>query len=338
MANKRVIARSIRWLLPLLISGLVIWLVLRTIDFQAFLFHLGKIRWQTLVYATIVYFASYTLRVFCWYLLLRQKVTFREAFFTMGVGYLLNNIFPFRLGEIGRTVMLDDSGRISPFEVLSSVVMERIFDVFLAALFIIGVFPRVFSSGYDQSLILVTFFLATIGLVVLFLLAKYRHQIAAWLTQRGARSQFLREWLIPKISLTLEGFSVLTDLKTFLLAFGSLMLSWWLAFGQNFLIFSSISKQPPFWWMVFVLSAGAFGAALPSAPAGLGVFEGVMVASFAVLGVSAEIAFTHAIVTHAMSILYASLIGLVGLRRRGEALFTFVQRVLKRSPRARGVE
>jgi uncharacterized membrane protein len=57
-----------------------------------------------------------------------------------------------------------------------------------------------------------------------------------------------------------------------------------------------------------------------------------------VLGVSAEIAFTHAIVTHAMSILYASLIGLVGLRRRGEALFTFVQRVLKRSPRARGVE
>ena len=63
-----------------------------------------------------------------------------------------------------------------------------------------------------------------------------------------------------------------------------------------------------------------------------------MVASFAVLGVSAEIAFTHAIVTHAISILYASLIGLVGLRRRGEALFTFVQRVLERSPRARGVE
>jgi glycosyltransferase 2 family protein len=115
---------------PLLISGLAIWLILREIDFQIFIFHLRKIRWQTLVFATVIYFSAYALRAFCWYVLLRRKVSYRDAFFTMGVGYLLNNIFPFRLGEIGRAVLLDDSGRTSPLEVLSSVIVERIFDVF----------------------------------------------------------------------------------------------------------------------------------------------------------------------------------------------------------------
>ena len=85
--------------------------------------------------------------------------------------------------------------------------------------------------------------------------------------------------------------------------------------------------------MIFVLSAGAFAAALPSAPAGLGVYEGAVMAAFAVLGVDMETALTYAIVTHGMSILFTTLIGLVGLKMRDEALIAFVQRVLEHSPR-----
>ncbi|MFU8826869.1 MAG: lysylphosphatidylglycerol synthase transmembrane domain-containing protein [Brevefilum sp.] len=338
MAEKRVIARFLRWLLPLSISGLAIWLILREIDFPVFMTHLAKIRWQTLALATAIYFISYALRAFCWYILLRRKVSYRDAFFTMGVGYLLNNIFPFRLGEIGRAVMLDDSGRTSPLEVFSSVVVERIFDVFLAALFILSVLPRILSSGYNQTMVLVALSLAVIGLVVLFLLARFREQVATWLTRWGERSGFIRDWLQPKVAHALEGFAVLTDARAFLLAFGSLALSWLLAFGKNYLIFNNLSAQPPFWWMTFVLSAGAFGAALPSAPAGLGVYEGVVVGAFALLGVGTELAFTHAIVTHAMVFVYANLIGLVGLRLRGEALVAFLRRVIRRSPKIQTAE
>lgn len=338
MTGKRVLARSLRWLVPLLISGLAIWLVLREIDFQVFVFHLEKIRWQTLLFATVIYFVSYALRAFCWYILLRRKVTYRDAFFTMGVGYLLNNILPFRMGEIGRAVLLDDSGRTTPLEVFSSVVVERIFDVFLAAIFILSVLPRILSSGFDQRLIMGAFILAVIGLVVLFLLAKFRNRVAVWLARWGERSRFIRDWFEPKVAHALEGFAVLTEPKAFLLAFGSLGLSWLLAFGKHFLIFSNLFPQPPFWWIVFVLSAGAFGAALPSAPAGLGVFEGVVVASFALLGVGTEIALTYAVVSHAMFFVFANLIGLIGLKLRGVALITFAQRVFKRSPNIQGVE
>lgn len=330
--------RIMRWLVPLAFSGLAIWLILGELEFSQFVDNLGLISWETYLIASMVYLVSYSLRAFCWYVLLRRKVSYKDAFFTMGVGYLLNNIFPFRLGEIGRAVLLDDSGRMSPLEVFSSVVVERIFDVFLAAIFILSVLPRILIGDYDERLIIIAFVLAVTGLLILFLLAKYRLNVAAWLSGWGERSAFVKNWVTPKVAHALEGFAVLNDPRAFLLAFGSLVLSWGLAFGKHQIIFSNLYPSPPFWWMVFVLSAGAFGAALPSAPAGLGVYEGVVVAAFALLGISTGVAFTHAIVTHAMAVIYSSLIGLIGLKMRGEALITFFQRVLRRSPHIKSVE
>jgi uncharacterized protein (TIRG00374 family) len=338
MKLKGIVGKVLRWVVPLLISGIAIWLVLRDIEFSQFTNNLLKIGWQTLAIATVVYFVSYAFRAFCWYILLKRKVTYRDAFFTMGAGYLLNNIFPFRLGEVGRAVLLDDPNRISALEVLSSVVVERIFDVFLAAVFILSVLPRVISGGYDQRLIIMAFVMAVMGLLLLFLLARFRDQIAVWLNHWGKRSKFVNHWLTPKITHLLEGLSVLTDPGAFALAFGSLTLSWGLAFGKNFIIFSDLYPNPSFWWIIFILSAGAFGAALPSAPAGLGVFEGVVVASFALVGVGADVAFTQAIVVHAMVFIYSSLIGLIGLRLRGEALVAFIQRVSRSSPKVQSVE
>ncbi len=69
----------------------------------------------------------------------------------------------------------------------------------------------------------------------------------------------------------------------------------------------------------------------PSAPAGLGVFEGVMVAAFALLGVGSETAFTHAIVIHVLAFIYTNILGLIGLKRRGVAAVTLFHRVFNRS-------
>ncbi len=89
-----------------------------------------KLRWQVIALASLVYFVSLFARVFAWYILLQKRVSFKDAFFAMNAGYLLNNVFPFRLGEIGRALLLDRPEGPKAFEVLSSVVMERVFDVF----------------------------------------------------------------------------------------------------------------------------------------------------------------------------------------------------------------
>ena len=322
--------RMLRWLIPVVISGGAIWLVLRDVEFSRIWASLRQIRFQTFLLASAAYFASYVMRAFCWYLLLRRKVSFKDVFFTMGAGYLLNNLFPFRLGEVGRAVLLDNPQGPSALEVLSSVVVERVFDVFLAAVFVLMTIPRILGADFDQTFVVIAFVVTLFGMAVLYLAARFRSHIQAWLEGWGEKADFIKNSVTPKAIQVLEGLSVLLDPWAFLLAIGSLAISWLIAFGENLIVFQSIYPNPPFWWMVFVLSAAAFGAALPSAPAGLGVFEGVMVAAFALLGIAPEVAFTHAIVIHALAFVYANLLGLIGLRMRGEAVVGLYQRVVRR--------
>lgn len=324
--------KVLRWLIPVAISAGAIWLVLRDIDLSTIVQNLAKIDIKVYLFATVAYFVSYFFRAFSWYILLRRKVSFKDTFFTMSAGYLLNNLFPFRLGEIGRAVLLADPKGPSALEVLSSVLVERVFDVFLAAVFILSMLPRILTDGFDQTLIVVVFIFALVGIGVLYLAARFRVQIRAWLEGWGERSQFINRWVAPKTSQILEGLVVLANPGAFLLAFGSLAVSWLFAFGENFIVFRSLFPNPPFWWMVFVLSAAAFGAILPSAPAGLGVFEGVMVAAFALLGIEAELALTHAIVIHALAFIYANILGLIGLRLRGKAVVGLYRQVVHRAP------
>lgn len=322
----------LRWSIPLGISLGAIWLLLRHVQLSLILENLSKISPRIYLLTTLAYFLSYFFRTFCWYILLRRKVSFKDVFFTMGAGYLLNNLFPFRLGEIGRAVLLHDPQGPSALEVLSSVLVERIFDVFLAAVFVLSMLPRILLGGrFDQTLIVIAFVITLVGIIILYLAARFRLQIMTWLARWGESANFVKHWIVPKATKVLEGLSVLNDPAAFLLAFGSLTVSWLIAFGENHIVFQSLYPDPPFWWMIFVLSAGAFGAALPSAPAGLGVFEGVMVAAFALLGVNSELALTHAIVIHALAFVYANILGLIGLRMRGEAVIGLYRRVVNRT-------
>jgi len=330
--NQRPLGKILRWLIPLAISALAIWLVLRQVGLSQVIANLSKIRWQAILFASLVYFLSLFARVFAWYILLHKRVSFKDAFFAMNAGYLLNNVFPFRLGEIGRALLLDRPEGPKAFEVLSSVVMERVFDVFLAAVFVLAMLPRAIGGDFDQRIVWLALTLTGVGLVVLFLMARNHERINGWMAKWGERAEWVKTRIAPRVAELLAGLAVLKSPGAFLLAFGSLALSWVISFGENYIIFNQLYPNPPFWWMIFVLSMAAFGAALPSAPAGLGVFEGVMVAAFALLGVNADLAFTHAVVIHALAILFTGILGLIGLRLQGQALVFLYQRAVHKDP------
>ena len=331
IGQRKTLVKLLRWLISLLISGLAIWLVLRQVEWSQFVDNLTKISLETFFLASLLFLLSYLFRVYCWLVLLKKKTTYKEAFFAMGVGYLLNNVLPFRLGEFGRAILLGNKTELSTLEVLSSVVVERIFDIFLAAIFMLSMLPRIVNTEFNQGFVFIMVALSLGGLVVLFLAARFRESINQWLFTWGERSPFIKNRVAPRGKQILEGLSILTNPKYFALAFGSLAISWLVAFGQNLISFRSLSPQAPFWWMIFTLSAGAFGNALPSAPAGIGVFEGVMVAAFSVLGVNPEIAFTQAVVVHFISFFYTSIFGLIGLHLQGEAFVSLYNKVMNRA-------
>ena len=72
-------------------------------------------------------------RAIVWRTLLQEKATYKQVFSTVNEGYLLNNILPFRLGEVSRAFLLSGKAALSFWEVFSTILIERALDVAMAA-------------------------------------------------------------------------------------------------------------------------------------------------------------------------------------------------------------
>src|SRR4030042_4445849 len=94
-----------------LLPGLIVSLAALVVVFS--LLDLRKF-WQALLQADLRFLLAGALvsllwlfiRGFVWRTLLQDKASYRDSFFTINEGYLLNNILPFRLGEIARAFLM----------------------------------------------------------------------------------------------------------------------------------------------------------------------------------------------------------------------------------------
>ena len=117
-----------RWLPGLIISAIAILLLIGFSDWQGIINAISGIRIGWLIPAILFFLVSIGLRAYSWMILLQKKAKYGRVFITLNEGYLLNNVFPFRLGELGRAYLLSDSTKMSGFFVLSTIVIERIYD------------------------------------------------------------------------------------------------------------------------------------------------------------------------------------------------------------------
>ena len=88
-----------------LISIALIIAILYFVDIETTLIALRNANYLLIGIAAILSFVWLAVRAIVWRTLLRDKPTYKDVFYTVGEGYLLNNFLPFRLGEIGRAFL-----------------------------------------------------------------------------------------------------------------------------------------------------------------------------------------------------------------------------------------
>ena len=122
-----------RWLPGLIISAIAILILIRFSNWPEVLDVISGIKLGWFFPAIIFFMISVGLRAWSWMIILQKKVNFGRVFLTLNEGYLLNNILPFRLGELGRAFLLSETTQLSGFFVLSTIVIERTYDLAIAA-------------------------------------------------------------------------------------------------------------------------------------------------------------------------------------------------------------
>ena len=92
-------------------------------------------------------------RAFRWrFLLIHEKkdVKFYNMFAGVSVGFTVTLLFPGRIGELVRPLLLAQKERISKGFAIGTVVVERIFDIFTMC-FLLGAFPQLLYPWVTEA-------------------------------------------------------------------------------------------------------------------------------------------------------------------------------------------
>ncbi|MHB0987319.1 MAG: lysylphosphatidylglycerol synthase transmembrane domain-containing protein [Bellilinea sp.] len=312
--------KSRRWLPGVLISLVAIFFVARVTQWQELgpalrRFSLGYIGVMVLLTLVFLLIRAGVSRV-----LLSGRPRLSDAFWAINQGYLLNNILPFRLGEIGRAVLLGQQTNLPTAQILSSIIIERALDIAIAATMLLLTLPLALEMTWAKPVAILMLVVVAAGMASLFFMARYYLNVSAWVEKIGIRWKFVGKWVAPQVRSLLTGLTALTDLRQFILALLLLLASWAVAIGVYYVALLAIVPAAPIWWGVFTDAVLALGIAIPSAPAALGTFEAATVGALTILGIDQTTGLAYAITLHFMQILVTGVLGLVGLMRQGRSI------------------
>jgi len=313
-----------KWLVAgigILISGVFLWFAFRNLKPEAVWAQIQQLNPIWLLLATAVLFVSMILIAWRWGFLLRTVKPVSLGYLTQLVliGYMGNNVYPFRTGEILRIVLLQRFQRIPVAKSTMTVIVERVFDGLVMLTFILCALPLVpISSPEIQTMIRIATPLFLIAMAVFFVLAArptlfqgLLRVICGWMPEKiGGRLFRIGDELIHG----LEALRSPLDLA-----------------GAVFASFASWGVQAFVYWMVafafnlqvtlpaMFLTVGVVNLAglVPASPGQIGVFEFFTGLVLTAVGVNQTQAQAYALVLHVIVWLPVTLAGFFFLAKQG---------------------
>ncbi|KAA3643124.1 MAG: UPF0104 family protein [Chloroflexi bacterium] len=304
----------------ILISIIAIGALLYFADLEKVIEAVRNVDYRLIIVAGILFIVTVAARAVAWRTILQEQVSYSRIFWTLNEGYLLNNILPFRLGELGRAFLLSRTSDLRFWQVLSSIVVERVFDVAMMATLLLTTLPFVIGADWAWNAAVVAAALVVVGFVTLYLAARYPQTVLSIFDRVLGGVERLHSFGRPKAEAFLEGLGALTDLRRFLKVLFWMALMWFINVTWYFVLLRAFLPDSIFLWAAFLVGVSALGVAVPSSPAYVGVLEAAIVGALALFGVDGSVAFAYAVVAHTIYFVITVSLGTFALVRDGASL------------------
>ncbi len=300
-----------RWQLwlGLLISGVFLYLALRGLRLQDVLGALQGANYVWLIPGVMVYFMGVAVRAWRWQYLLKpvKVVPFKQSFEIVTIGYMGNNIFPARLGEVLRAVVLKQREDVPISASLATIIVERVFDgvVMLAFVFLnLGALANIQgSSGFIGSIQSLAVWGAAIflGVLAVFLLAAMFPErskwIITWFSDRLVPERF-RENLLGMAFKFLGGLEALRSPREALMIFFTSVIIWLFETGKYWFVMQAFDFDVSFFALMLMNGIVNLATTIPSAPGYVGTFDAPGIAVLEAFGVAKATAAGYTLVLH----------------------------------------
>lgn len=307
--------------LSLLISAVFLWFAFRNLNPATVWEHIRRVNAGWLLLGAVVYFIGVTLISLRWQFLLRsiKAVPLVSLVPIVAIGYMGNNVYPFRSGEVLRVILLQRKHQVPVTRAATTVVIERVFDgiVMLSFIALALLFVDITSSEVRRIAVFATPIFLT-AVAVFFLLATrpnvLRRLVALFDRFLPRRLRRILDHLAEEVIQGLEGLRSPVDLAgAVICSFASWMVEasvyWMVSFAFGF----NLS------YPVMLLAVGVVNLAglIPASPGQIGVFEFFVSLILIGVGVADSQAHAYALVVHVVIWLPVTLAGFFFLIRQG---------------------
>lgn len=305
-----------------LVSGLLLYLALRNIDFSNLAAIYSRVDPVYLLPFAAVGLLELVVRGARWRLLLKPSnpdISLLDAFRLETAGLALNNILPLRLGELARATFAARLFRIPLLTVLATILVERLVDVIvLFLMFVAAARLGGLTGGFLQYNGLLWALFAGVAAGIAALIFADELVAHAWFSGFFARFPRLRA-LFERVAMGVKGFHSFKS-GALILLFAALQ---WLLDAVNFVLLGfafGLSGVIDIYKGISLIFAGAAAASVPGMPGYFGNFELVLTKVLVSWGIAEDTGFAFASYSHVAGYLLVTLLGVFFVYQMGQSL------------------
>jgi len=312
-----------------LISAVFLWWALSKLNWGDFWQAIRTANYWWILPGIFVYFGAVWVRAWRWHYLLRpvKPVKTRIMFPITCIGYMGNNIYPARAGEVLRAVILKRREDVPISASLATIIVERIFDAVVMLGFVFVNLPELAKlassdSGFvgniqEFALIGTGLF---IGALVVFLLAamfpRLTLRIGQWCIDRFLPKR-IREQSSGIMHKFLDGLASLRSPLNILMVFVTSILIWLLETVKYWFVMHAFSFRVSYFALMLLNGVANLATTIPAAPGYIGTWEAVTKAVLVAYGVPVAEALGYAVVLHFALWLPITVLGAFYMTREG---------------------
>lgn len=327
-----------RWQLwlGLLISALFLWWALRGLKLDDVWQDIRQANYWWLLPSVTAYFIGVWVRTWRWDYMLRplKHIPVSRLFPVVVIGYMGNNVYPFRAGELLRSYVLRRREGIPMSASLATVVVERVFDGLVMLLFVFVALPL---APLPSESLRTTVIVASVGffgaMVVFFMMAAYPRQAMRLFGWLGGL--FLPERISqPLLDFTgrfLTGLDSLRSFRNVVMIFLSSIVIWLLETVKYWFVMQAFPFEVSFFALMLMNGIVNLATTLPSAPGYVGTFDAPGIAVLVLYGVADTVAAAYTLALHAALWLPITLLGAFYMLREGLSWRDFSKATAERS-------
>lgn len=305
-----------RWQLWLgiLISALFLWLALRGLKLDDVWHALQTGNYWWLVPSVGVYFLAVWARTWRWHYMLLplKKIPLGQLFPVVVIGYMGNNVYPLRAGEVLRSYVLRRQETVPMSASLATVIVERVFDGLVMLIFVFAALPLApLPNDSIRTVVIAASGIFFAALVLFFALAAMPGRalrLAEILANRLVPDRFRRP-LLDIVARFLDGLASLRSFRGVLMIFGTSLVIWLLETVKYWFVMHAFPFEVSFFALMLMNGVVNLATTLPSAPGYVGTFDAPGIAVLEMYGVDLPVATAYTLVLHAALWLPITLLG-----------------------------